>query len=67
MNDLDNFLAQCHESKRAFAVKLDLLGYASAVIEDLLKVSASFLRKWRIQYRKHGIARLSLQYQGRRG
>ncbi len=67
MNDLDNFLAQCREGKRAFAVKLDLLGYSSAVIEEMLHVSASFIRKWRIQYQKHGIQRLYLQYQGSRG
>ena len=67
MNDLDNFLAQCREGKRAFAVKLDLLGYSSAVIEDLLQVSASCIRKWRIHYQKYGIHRVYLQYQGSRG
>ncbi len=64
MNDIDNFLAECRECKRALAVKLDLLEYSSAFIEDLLKVSASFIRKWRVQYRKHGIERLYLHHQG---
>lgn len=67
MKDLDNFLAECRECKRAIAVKLDLQGYVSSFIEDLLNVSASFIRKWRIQYRKYGIDRLYLQHQGSQG
>ena len=49
MKDLYNFLAECRECKRALAVKLDLLGFESAFIEEFLKVSASFVRKWRGQ------------------
>jgi len=67
MKDIDNFLAECRECKRALAVKLDLLEYSSAFIEDLLNVSASFIRKWRVQYRKYGIERLYLQHQGSQG
>ncbi len=67
MKDLDDFLAACRECQRAFAVKLDLLGYSSAVIEELLHVSAPFMRTWRVQYEKYGIERLSLQYQGSLG
>ncbi len=67
MKDLDDFLAECRECQRGFAVKLDLLGYSSAVIEELLNVSAPFIRKWRVQYEKYGIERLYLQYQGSQG
>jgi len=67
MKDIDNFLAECRECKRALAVKLDLLGIESAFIEDLLNVSASFIRKWRVRYRTYGIASLYLQYQGSHG
>jgi putative transposase len=67
MKDLDDFLAACRECKRAFAVKLDLQGYSSPFIEELLDVSGSFIRKWRIQYEKYGIGRLYLQYQGSQG
>ncbi len=67
MKDIDNFLAECRECKRALAVKLALLEYSSAFIEDLLNVSASFIRKWRVQYRKYGIERLYLQHQGSQG
>ncbi len=66
MTELDNFIADYRECKRAVAVKLDLQGHSSAFIEELLQVSASFIRKWRIQYRKYGIDRLYLQYQGSR-
>lgn len=67
MTDLDTFLAECRECKRALAVKMDVAGYASAVIEELLQVSASFVRKWRVRYQKYGIDSLSLQYQGSQG
>lgn len=67
MHDLDNFLAECTECKRALAVRLDLLGYAHPVIETLLGVSTSFIRKWRNQYARYGIQRLYLQYHGSQG
>lgn len=67
MKDLNEFLAECRECKRALAVKLDLLGYSSAFIEELLEVSGSFVRKWRAQYDRYGIDRLYLQYQGSQG
>lgn len=67
MNDIDHFLAECRECQRAIAVKLDLQGYASPFIEDLLNVSASFIRKWRRQYQRAGIQRFYLQYQGSQG
>ena len=67
MKDLDDFLAECRECQRAFAVKLDLLGYSSAFIEELLHVSAPFIRKWRVQYEKYGIERLYLHYEGSEG
>jgi len=67
MKDVDDFLAECQECKRAFAVKLDLLGYSSTFIEHLLGVSGSFIRKWRNQYARYGIARFYMQYHGSHG
>ncbi len=67
MKDLDNFLAECRECTRAITVKLDVQDYASSCIEDLLNVSASFIRTWRIQYRTYGIDSVYLQHQGSRG
>jgi len=67
MQDLDNFLAECRECKRALAVKLDALGYEMSFIEEVLGVSASFVRKWRVRYRKYGIESLYLQYKGSEG
>lgn len=67
MKALDDFLAECRECQRALAVKLDILGYSSAFIEELLNVSAPFIRKWRVQYERYGIERLYLQYQGSQG
>ena len=67
MEDIDKFLAECRECKRALAVQLDLLGVGSAFIEELLNVSASFIRKWRVRYQKYGIERLYVQYQGSQG
>lgn len=58
MKDLDDFLAGCCEGKRALAVKLDLLDYSSAFIEELLGVSGSFIRKWRKQDEQYGIDRV---------
>jgi transposase len=67
MKDVNAFLAECRECKRAFAVKLDLLGYSHVVIEELLDVSSSFIRKWRNQYERHGVDCFYLQYRGSQG
>ncbi len=67
MTEIDKFLAECRECKRALAVKLDLMGFASPFIEELLNVSASFIRKWRVRYRKYGIDSLYVQYKGSEG
>lgn len=67
MKDVDNFLAECQECKRALAVKLDLLNYSSVFIEQLLGVSGSFIRKWRNQYARYGVQRFYLQYHGSHG
>jgi len=67
MQDLDKFLAECRECNRALAVKLDVLGYEMSWIEEMLGVSASFVRKWRVRYRKYGIEGLYLQYKGSEG
>ncbi len=67
MIEIDKFLAECRECKRALAVKLDLMGFASPFIEELLNVSASFIRKWRVRYQKYGIDSLYVQYKGSEG
>jgi len=67
MTEIDKFLAECRECKRALAVKLDLMGFASPFIEELLNVSASFIRKWRVRYRKYGVDGLYVQYTGSEG
>jgi putative transposase len=67
MTDVDDFLAECQECKRALAVKLDLLNYSSTFIENLLGVSGSFIRKWRNQYARYGVQRFYLQYHGSYG
>jgi putative transposase len=67
MKDVDDFLAECQECKRALAVKLDLLNYSSSLIEQLLGVSGSFIRKWRTQYARYGVQRFYVQYHGSHG
>jgi transposase len=67
MHDVDDFLAECQECKRALAVKLDLLTYSSPFIENLLGVSGSFIRKWRNQYARYGVQRFYVQYHGSHG
>ena len=67
MQDVNDFLAECRECKRALAVKLDLQGYTNSFIADLLEVSTSFIRKWRTRYQRDGIDSVYLQYQGSQG
>ena len=65
MKDIDEYISNHLECKRALAVKMDLKGYGHDVIADLLHVSCSFIRKWKNLYRKHGSACFSLHYKGR--
>jgi len=67
VKDLDDFLAGCRECKRALAVKLVLMGAEYAFIEELLQVSASFIRKWRARYEHGGVDSLYEQYKGSEG
>jgi putative transposase len=65
--DIDQFLADKLESKRALAVKMYTQGYVFPLITSLLDVSESFVRKWVQQYKKYGINSLYLQYKGSQG
>ena len=62
--DIDEFLTSHLESKRAFAVKMDLHGYSHELIASLLQISLAFIRKWKRLYRRDGSACFSLQYKG---
>lgn len=65
--DIDQFLADKLESKRALAVKMFLQGYAFPLMTTLLNVSEPFIRKWVQQYKKYGIASLQLHDKGSQG
>ena len=65
--DIDNFLSDKLESKRALAVKMIISGYAIELIMTLLDVSESFVRKWYGHYIHDGIDALRLQYKGSKG
>lgn len=65
--DIDHFLADKLESKRALAIKMYLHDYDLSLITSLLHVSEPFIRKWYQQYTKHGIDSLQLQYKGSQG
>jgi putative transposase len=67
IQDIDQFLANKLESKRALAVKMYLQGYVIPLIMSLLDVSEPFIRKWVQQYKKYGIDSLQLQYKGSQG
>lgn len=64
MKDIDDFLADQLECKRALAVKMDRYGYSHELIANLLQVSLPFIRKWKSLYRKHGSPCFALQYKG---
>lgn len=64
-SDIDTFLTNHLESKRALAVKMDLQGYSHELIANLLHVSQAFIRKWKRLYRQKGSTCFSLQYKGK--
>ena len=67
---LNEFLKEPHDSrefKRAFAVKLALLGYDYTFIAEMLCVDLSFISKWKRIFHEHGIDALLLQYTGYHG
>lgn len=66
-HDIDDFLSDKLECKRALAVKMVIYGYSNSLITSLLDVSESFIRKWRFQYTQGGIDMLRLQYKGSKG
>lgn len=69
MDELEQFIASNPESrelKRAIAVQMRLQGYRYQDIQDLLRVSAGFVRDWSVAYEAQGVAGLRLAYQGAR-
>ncbi len=67
IRELDEFLSDKHESKRARAVKMGLEGYSYPLIQRLLQGSEAFIRQWCVRYTTEGIERLSLHYKGSTG
>lgn len=70
ITELDDFIntsTNTQEVKRALAVKMILTGTSSHEIENLLKVSHSFVSKWKNQALFHGVNSLKLQYKGSKG
>jgi putative transposase len=69
MEELEEFIASNpdpRELKRAIAVQMRLQGYRYQEIQDLLQVSAGFIRDWFVGFEQQGIAGLRLGYQGAR-
>jgi transposase len=67
MDELEEFIAsnpEPRELKRALAVQMRLQGYRYQDIQDLLQVSAGFVRDWSVAFEHKGIAGLRLAYQG---
>ncbi len=67
---LEEFLKQVkdvREYKRGQAVKLDLEAYPRKLTAQVLSVSVNFVRKWRMQYNKHGAEGLRLGHKGSKG
>ena len=65
--DLTAFLAEKRDSReyrRALAVKLALLGYRYEAICEMLDVTIGFVSHSKKAYEAHGIAGLTLKYQG---
>lgn len=52
------------ELKRALAVKLSLQGWTYQAVGSILKVSISFVGKWKNQFKYRGLAGLKLTYKG---
>lgn len=67
MDELEEFIAgnpEPRELKRAIAVQMRQQGYLYQDIQDLLQVSAGFIRDWSVAFEQKGIAGLRLGYQG---
>ena len=56
--------AEGREIKRAIAVTIVILGFKTKDICDLLKVSDSFVSKWKTIYENEGAGGLRLHYKG---
>ena len=70
IDELCDFINQTKESKeikRALAVKMILSGKSYQEVKDLLKVSHSFISKWKNQAIFQGVESLRLQYKGSQG
>lgn len=70
IDELNNFLDKtkdAREIKRAMAVKMRLLGKRSCEIEELLRVSQSFISNWKNRVLVEGIECLKLNYKGSKG
>lgn len=67
MDELEQFIAshpEPRELKRAIVVQMRLQRYRYQDIQDLLQVSAGFVRDWSVAYATQGLAGLRLGYQG---
>ena len=70
IDELCDFINQTQESKeikRALAVKMILSGKSYQEVKELLKVSHSFISKWKNQAIFQGVESLRLQYKGSQG
>jgi len=52
------------ELKRALAVQMVMQNYKYSTIANILKVSVSFISKWKYIFVEQGITGLKLRYQG---
>jgi putative transposase len=67
LDDLEAFLAEKRDSReyrRGIAVKMAIKGYLYTLICDALNVSPGFISQWKSAYEAHGVAGLTLHYQG---
>jgi putative transposase len=67
IEELDDFLKKTkdgREVKRILAVKLAIEGKCHKEIEKLLKVSSSFISKWKNVVIFQGVESLKMQYKG---
>ena len=67
VEELDDFLKKTkdgREVKRILAAKLAIQGKCHKEIENLLKVSSSFISKWKNAAIFQGVERLKMQYKG---
>ncbi len=70
LEELEEFIKNAkdaRELKRAMAVKMSLQSKSYSEIEELLKVSSSFISKWKSEVLFKGVESLKLQYKGGKG